>query len=295
MLHYLLYTTSLIPFWGFLLLDPNKPGLFGIFVAMIYTFYSAFIIRSFVEKETRLLTAIKFIGPVIYIAVYFYAQPFNLQIITAPVNIAFLLFCIALSSKDVFPKKEVQFFVVAFIYLYSFSLYNVWTNAGIKQANENRYDFGFRDSIQVKARYITKKIPDLAHYQFLNSNLDTVTLEKTGKYTIIETWNERCLPCFKAMNELTDFYTRTDSKANQYYVYIPTKNRTTDYTKVFAFDRIKDKNRILIDVNLQESAFLNEFPVFFVFSPSGELVFSQIGYNSDTKEALKEGILAVLK
>lgn len=293
MLDYFLYTISLIVFWGLLLLDPNKPGLFGIFVAMVYTFYSAFIIRSFVEKETRLLTATKFLGPIIYVVVFLFAQPFNLYSIIAPINVAFLLFCIALSSKDAFPKKEVQFFVVAFIYLYSFSLYNIWDNASRQQVKKNQYDFG--DSIQVKEKYITKKIPNLDHYPFLNSNLDTVTLAETGKYTIIETWNERCLSCFKAMNELADFYPRTDSKANQYYVYIPTKNRKTDYTKVFAFDKIKDKNRILIDVNLQESAFLNEFPVFFVFSPSGELVFSQIGYKSDAKEELKDGIMAVLK
>jgi len=66
MLYYLTYTMSLMVFWGLLLLDLNKPGLIGIFIGLAYTFYSSFIIRSFVEKETQKLKLIKFIGSSIF-------------------------------------------------------------------------------------------------------------------------------------------------------------------------------------------------------------------------------------
>jgi thiol-disulfide isomerase/thioredoxin len=278
---------SIMAFWGLLFLDLNKPGLIGIFIGLAYTFYSSFIIRYFVEEETQKLKLIKFIGPVIFLLLTLYTQKISAYILISPINIAFLIFCIALFSKAKFPKKEVQFFVVAFIYLYSFSVYNIWEHSNKVRA-KNRYDFA------IKATSIDRKIPDLSHYQFLNSNLDYIRLSEKNEYVIIETWNEKCPPCFKAMAEMDAFYEDIASKANQYYVYIPSRKRVT-YDKIFSFEKIKDKSRILVDVNLQEDALLDQYPVFLVFNKKGKLVFSQIGYDSETKTELQKNILSVLK
>jgi hypothetical protein len=274
-------------FWGLLFLDLNKPGLIGIFIGLAYTFYSSFIIRSFVEEETQKLKLIKFTGPIIYVLLLLYTQKTSIYTLINPINIAFLIFCIALFSKAKFPKKEVQFFILAFIYLYSFSVYNIWNKSNLVKP-ENTYDFA------IKAESINRKIPNLSHYQFLNSNLDSIRLSSKEKYIIIETWNEKCAPCFKAMAEMDDFYNNITNKANQYYVYIPSR-KAIAYDKIFSFDRIKEKSRILVDVNLQEEALLDQYPVFFVFDKKGELVFSQIGYNSATKMDLQKNILSVLE
>jgi len=193
---------------------------------------------------------------------------------------------VALFSKDKFPKREVQFFVVAFIYLYSFSIYNIWDKSN-RIKTKNTYDFA------IKAESINRKIPNLSHYQFLNSDLDSIRLSGKNEYTIIETWNEKCAPCFKAMAEMDLFYDEIAPKANQYYVYIKSR-KLVAYDKIFAFDKIKDKDRILVDINLQEDALLDQYPVFFVFDKKGALVFSQIGYSSETKSDLQKNILSVL-
>ncbi len=40
MIYYLVYTFSIILFWGLLFLDYDKPGTLGVFIGMLYTFYS---------------------------------------------------------------------------------------------------------------------------------------------------------------------------------------------------------------------------------------------------------------
>lgn len=273
-------------FWGLLFLDLNKPGLAGIFIGLAYTFYSSFIIRSFVEDESIKLKLIKFIGPAVYVLVLLYTQIISIYSLINPINIAFLIFCIALFSKDKFPKKEVQFFVLALIYLYSFSVYSIWDKSN-RVKSKNNYDFA------IKGESIDRKIPNLSHYQFLNSDLDSIRLSGKNEYIIIETWNEKCPPCFKAMAEMDDFYTDIASKANQYYVYIPSRKRVA-YDKIFVFEKIKDKSRILVDINLQDDALLDQYPIFLVFDKKGKLVFSQIGYISEAKSDLQKNILSVL-
>jgi len=291
MIHYFIYSISLMAFWGLLLLDINKPGLLGVFIGLTYTFYSSFLIRFFVKEENRKLIFIKFIGPVFYLLVGFYVASSSAYHLLHPIYIAFLLFCIASFYKDFVPKKEVQFFVVAFIYLYSFSLYNIWDKEANRRVQANRYDFELSESSEAGQ----DKIPNLSHYQFLNSNLDSINLSGTNEYVIIETWNEKCPPCFRAMIGMADFYEKIKEKANQYYVYIPArKKRKLDYKKIFSFDKIADKSCILVDVNLQKDALLEQYPVFLVFDKKGELVYKQIGYKGFISRKIEEGILSVL-
>lgn len=294
MVHYITYSISLIILWSLLLLNLNRPGLLGIFIALAYTFYSAYIIRCFVEQETRNLMIVKFISPVFFLALFFYAQTFSFctffYTFLSPISIAFLLFCVAAFSKDNFPKKEVQFFVIAFIYVYSFSLYNIWDKALLQEIRSNSYapyDF------EIKGEALDKDIPSLPYYQFLNSNLDSIKLSGTNEYVIIETWNEKCIPCFKAMEEMADFYGNIESKTNQYYIYIPTKNNL-DYTKIFSFEKIQDKSNILVDINLQKDALLKGYPVFLVFNKVGELVYKETGYSTALKNKIQKNILNAL-
>lgn len=290
MLYYLAHGFSLLLCWGLLLLDSAKPGLLGVFIALIYTFYSSFYIRAFIEKETFKLKIIKFISPTFYLLLFSYTQVFNLYYFINPIFIAFLIFGITSFFKNGLPKKEVQFFVIAFIYLYSFSLYNIWDNSVRMRIKYNSYNFETED------RALNKKIPNLFHYRFLNSSLDSISLGKNEKYTIIETWNEKCPPCFSAIKEMAFFYDSLKLSVNQYYVYIPRKKNTNfNYNDVFSFDKINNKEKILIDINLQEDAYLDSYPVFLVFNKKGELVFSQIGYQSSHKQVLEKEILSVIK
>lgn len=66
MIYYFIYSVSFLGFWSLLLLSRNEPRIVGTLVGLIYSFYSSFIIRSFVEEETRKLTIIKYIGPLFF-------------------------------------------------------------------------------------------------------------------------------------------------------------------------------------------------------------------------------------
>lgn len=203
-----------------------------------------------------------------------------------------MLFCIATFSKDKFPRKEVQFFVIAFVFLYSFSVDEKRKNAMLQEikarpsVHASPYDFELKEGVM--------NIPNLSHYKFLNSNLDSIKLSGGGEYIIVETWNEKCIPCLRAMEEMRDFYKEMETKASLYHVYIPAK-RNIDYPKVFSFEKIKKKHNILVDINLQKDAQLKGYPAFLVFDKSGNLVFSQIGYSSNKKKQLQDGILKAIQ
>lgn len=290
MLHYLIYTLSLILGWGLLFLDPSKPGLLGVFLCLNYTFYSSYIISRFVSEETSFLKVFKLFGP----SFYFIANLFIVEItwlwFLNPINVAFFLVGIAFFDKSNFPKKETQFFIIAFTYLYSFSLYNKWDN----HLNET---ISINSSYDFESNKKTKKTSslNLMNYKFLTENLDSTEIELRDKYTIIETWNEKCPPCLKAIPEMHDFYTQIKEKANQLYIYIPRKGSyKLDYGKVFSFEKIIDKSKILVDINLQSDAMLEGYPTFLIFDKKGNLVFEKKGYNSNKRKELEEEIKSIV-
>ena len=117
MIYYFLYSASLILFWGLLFLDSNSAGYLGVFIGLTYTFYSSFLIKQLVSKETFTLKLIKVFGPVFYVTSNIIINGFDLYFIIHPINIAFIIFFIAFFQNNKFPSKVMQFFIISFIYL----------------------------------------------------------------------------------------------------------------------------------------------------------------------------------
>ena len=55
----------------------------------------------------------------------------------------------------------------------------------------------------------------------------------------------------KAIPEMSVFYAEIKAQAEQYYLYIPnlSKKAVLDTEKVFSFEKIKEKEKIIIDIN----------------------------------------------
>ncbi|MFQ5447875.1 MAG: TlpA family protein disulfide reductase, partial [Saprospiraceae bacterium] len=127
----------------------------------------------------------------------------------------------------------------------------------------------------------------------INSDLDTVNLlNSLDKYILLETWNETCLPCIKAMKELPDFYKSMQSKMETYYLYENSNERVRKkFDKIFNFKNIKDKTKILIDINeeLYKGLNMKGFPYFLLFDSQGNLIYHSRGYIG--KEILSKQIL----
>lgn len=291
MLYYLLYSIFTCFVWFYAIQDIAYVGHIGLFVGLLYTYYSAYLVRNLVEEETNLLKWLKFIGPAVFLVWTLSTMSYlTIYSILNPIIISFLLLISSLFNSRKFPKQEVQFFTVFFIFLYSFSLYsNLWEYyLGISERKQYNFELPNQTNDNAQA-------PDalpLQKYNFLNQSLDTIKIDPSGKYTIIETWNERCPPCMLAIPEMHDFYEQLSPQANQYYLYIPTgRNRKLDYQKVFSFEKIKAKERILVDINLQEDTNLEGFPVFLVFDKNGTPLLLHEGYRSEIKDSLQKQIL----
>jgi thiol-disulfide isomerase/thioredoxin len=293
MLYYVMYTLSVSLVWGFLLQDIGYLGHTGIFLGLLYSFYSPYLIKKLVEKETNTYTFIKFSLPLAHLLITLFQIPYDsIFVLLNPVIIGFILFLSAHFDKRQFPKYEVQFFLIFFVYLYSFSLVeNLWQYY-TAIAERKKYNFELKEE---KLKVLDNKVAtlNLSHYNFLNQSLDTIKINPSGKYTIIETWNEKCPPCMRAIPEMRTFYKEIKDKATNYYIYIPAgKNKKLNSKKVFAFDKISDKEKILVDINLQEDTKLEEYPVFLVFDKKGN---RQLLYKGYKKGELQQKILDIIK
>ncbi|MBP6568399.1 MAG: hypothetical protein KA270_14600, partial [Saprospiraceae bacterium] len=86
-------------------------------------------------------------------------------------------------------------------------------------------------------------------------------------------------------------------KMIHFYLYqAPNKNTVTDRNSVFHFEKIKNKNKILIDKDnqLYDQMGLEGYPYFLLFDQNGQLIYQYFGYHSSVKDELSENILGMI-
>ena len=130
---------------------------------------------------------------------------------------------------------------------------------------------------------------NLTDFYFINGSLDTVALVDTSnKYILLETWAETCPPCIKAMNELPSFYRSIQDKVSVYYVYEHRKASVrSNFEKIFSFKEIKNKDKILVDINqeLYNALKMQGYPYFLIFDSDGKLIHYIRGYSDKDRMA----------
>ncbi len=275
--------------WYFLLSPYIYRIEYSLFLGLLYTYFAT-VYWPWLGYSGKIF---KFIIPIGYLLFTLSAISYNgIFVGLHPVIIAFVVFTIAsyLSQQT---KWATHFFMLFFIYLYSFAIADSYWRRELIIAELKNY------TIEQKTTDLPQKaeknnFPLLQHYRFLNAALDTIGVYSPEKYTIIETWNERCPPCMKAIPEMHDFYVQLAEQVQQYYLYVPASKKPLDYNKVFFFDKIKAKDRIIADIHFQKDAGLSSYPVFLVFNKAGEQVFLFEGYDSSIKDSLQKQILEVM-
>jgi thiol-disulfide isomerase/thioredoxin len=193
-------------------------------------------------------------------------------------------------------KNELKYAVLIIVYSFiipvTHKYHRLITNPYIQKA----YDFGVaqetEDTTQLFIDNPSVKLADLVLY---DKYRDTLTIKTDGKYTVLETWNEKCPPCMIAMKDLESFY-NTD-KFIQKYVYVrPDKKKDIDFDRMFNSDIVSKKTeRHLVDDD--EILYKNGFhgtPYFLVFDPDGQLVFKQLGYDKRNSDKLKGQISGII-
>lgn len=220
----------------------------------------------------------------------------NLYLIFDPVLYAYLTFIAGLLTVEKGYKNELKY--AALIVVYSFIIpvthkyHRLITNPYIKK----EYDFGVaqvsEDAVGLNVDTLSLYLDDIVLY---NKYRDTLTIQTGGKYTVLETWNEKCPPCLIAMKDLESFY-NTD-KFTQKYIYVrPDKKKDIDFDKMFNSDIVSKKSeKHLVDYDeiLYQNG-LQGTPYFLVFDPDGQLVFKQLGYDRRNSDKLRNQISQII-
>ena len=273
----LLFSLSFIPIWGLTLLDISTSNQISIFIGLIYTPISVFIIKDInFLKDFKYLTGTLFLGPLFYLIANIVVKGITFDFITGPIAWAFLTFL-----GGLFFIKQLNFktlFIVCFsAYFFSYHVNPTFTNIWqSKQLPENEIN---KKDINIEKKLYT--------YSFENFKKDTLNLKPEKTFTLVETWNEGCAPCIAAMKDLQDFIDDSlSSKVAHYYLYENGANNTFVSRKIYNFKYIKDKSKILADVGNKfiTDSKMASFPYFLLFDKEGYLVDYFKGYDGRHKD-----------
>lgn len=208
-----------------------------------------------------------------------------------PLNLALLILMLATGVlKDL--KRPFAVFVFAYIiFFYAYIFYGQWAQTWLGKELRN-----FDTPTSREKNGPDGALPDttlnLFQFYFIGPERDTSKLSATpGKFILLETWSETCLPCIKAMRELPDFYRSLQDKMDVYYVYEHPKEQVRQqFDRIFQFESIHQKSRIRIDLQqaLYKAMNMEGLPCFLLFDSSGKLRYLQQGYPG--KDAISQMI-----
>jgi thioredoxin-related protein len=284
------YSLGFLLMWGLFLMDADNPGTIGVIICLIYTFYAEIFFINAVVFDHKISRYLKFIFPVFYLISTLFTVKFNLlNILLHPIITASIILVAGSQLTTLKEKHSLQFFVHSYILLYSFALYPIWGQQNTVGEMTKTYDFAIGQK--------EIKNVDIRTIPFIKSDDTSYLIKPNDKYVLIETWNEKCPPCFAAIKDLSDNFDQHQDKMTHFYLYqAPNKNIVTDRNSVFHFEKIKNKNKILIDKDnqLYDQMGLEGYPYFLLFDQNGQLIYQYFGYHPSVKDELSENILKLI-
>ena len=292
----ILFSSSFLLVWGMSFLDSWTTDRVTSFLGMIYTFGATYFLQKEYSFQLSGWEKILILScPLFYVSSYFYLHGIrSIFSIMNPLYVGFILLVLNLTVlKDVSKARNLFLFLfVSFFYAYAF--YPLWDNSNknnkIYQSLENW------DTEPVAKDKLNKEV-DLNDFFFINKNLDTINLQ-SNKFVLLETWNESCPPCVRAFKEMPPFYEKIKDQVDVFYLYENRKASVREKVdKIFNYQLISDKSKILIDINqnLYQAMKIQGYPYFLLFDAEGKLVFWELGFGDDSKEELEQNILKKIK
>lgn len=284
------YSLLLMPIWGLTLLDGKTSNALSIFVGLSFTFFSAWFWANnpnFGNKKRHYYLI--FIGPVFYLLVsIFFSSSSGENLLSTIINsnipIAFLFFCAAFFARTADMPKMVVYALFA-AYFYAFHLRPTFAPFSLTLAE--------REASAVRPPLDT--LHNLADFRFLTVNGDTTSIPK-GKPVLIETWNESCLPCVASINDLQGFFEKYPD-VRHIYLYENKKNNLPRKGQAYFYPKIKQPEKILIDMNLTyfDTLGMNSYPYFLMYDANGNLVEYFAGYRSSNKQQYERKLDKMLR
>ena len=298
----LFYSFLLISIWAACFIMKGMTDSYAAAMGMSFTFLSIYFLQK--EYDFQLSTSDKvsiLIFPFIYLIPLYitlynnnslpkfsldvaslYQNLFYIHLVN-PVLISLIILILGMTKmKDL--RKPVNIYILTYVTLfYAYFLHPAWMSywLGSQQSNfdtETPKSSGDR----IPDNFPVDTTVTLSGFSFINSNLDTINLaSSSGKYILLETWSENCFPCIKAMAEMPDFYETIQQDVDVFYLYENDKPSVRNkFDKIFSFKSIKDKSKILVDIDqeLYNSLRMNGFPYFLLFDSRGRLIYHFRGF-----------------
>lgn len=306
MLPYLLYSLSLLLVWSLSYFASGQVTNFGILLALLYTFYSAYFIRHFVEEETRKLKCIKMLGPSFILGVGFWAYsvqeiPYNWFYHQHILLLSCTLLLLSLFDSKPRPSLALQLLLWPLLLLYTF-----WVHPWIENRNSQLLSGGtYNFTSQTKEASLLQAPPppredcSLQEFRFVNQALDTLSLEPGKKFTVLELWSYTGLgqgvSSYLSFRDMSDFWAAQKDLA--YYPVFASADlgRELNYDKLFKYPAIQEQAQIHIDLALVDSLQIRKFPTYLVFDQDAQLVFKLEGYEQHRRWAIQTQFREVLQ
>jgi thiol-disulfide isomerase/thioredoxin len=252
-------------------------------ISYLFTFYSLYLIKKTeVYKSINYSPLIILIGPTIYFITGFFADtPLRVFLISS------IAFCFYLTLITLFFKKvELKTFGIMVVFLGYFHVFHILPNNPFSYLKSS-------DKEEINAKNLNDNI-NLNQFDFLDSKLDT-TQFSLEKPILIETWNETCSPCMASIRDLEpiiDSY----SSLEHVYLYEALVDERLSNEKVVAFEKIKNKSKIFIDIHnsFRDSTSMKSYPYFMLFDKKGNLIDYFAGYSPVHSEYFEERLKEML-
>jgi len=271
----IIVSLALIPLWGLGLLGANTASRVVAFFAFVLTTIVLLLIaRKFDLKNTG--KAVLLLGPSIYLL-------FTLFIIDKSLLPTFPIIWIYLLSLFVLQFKNRVLLTLLFStilsLIYCFKIFPADHLASSINKKELTTPLKTFDS-----NY------DLKDFIVVNKDRDTLLID-SKKPVIIETWNETCVPCIKAINELSK-EKELNNKVTHVYLYQSRNNKSLKHNEIFNFSLINEKENIFIDPNnsIFQQLNLTSYPTFLFFNFDGDLKYSINGFQIENEPTTPQQI-----
>lgn len=276
----LLYSLSLILVWGLTLLDNTYNSYASKTIGLAYTVLSVVLMKNSPYYNKKWITKILFFfGAVVYLIATFAVGGFKFYSFIHPIVFAFILFSVSFIWVKKLNFKQL-FFPLFLCYLYGFHLHLYYED--------------YKKEIK-----ITKPVhqeENIGNFSFINFEQDTIELSQQ-KYIMLQTWNETCPPCKRAIKDLQPFLLAQNQKLDFYYLYKGNPKRALSLDAIFSYKHIALKEKILADIEnrFDKKLGASSYPSFLFFDTKGNYIGQFKGYNKVKKQEVEAQIKELIQ
>ena len=303
MLIFLIYTLSFLLVWPLSYWGAGSVDGLGIVLAMLYTFYSAYIIRRFVETESTALKIIKLLGPTFLWGLLLFSRwhqglAWDWVLFLEIATPSYAFFCFAVFDPKPRPALVPQFALLLLTLVYVFWLQDWVYTYHMETLNQtNNFNIPTQEEEAEKPVSPPRQDWALTEFSFVNQALDTVKLEPGKRFTVLELWHDKLngVYSYLSFRDMPSFWAAQADLAH-YPVFVPGNlNRVLDLDKLFKYPPIQEPSRIHLDLGLADSLQVYRLPAYVVFDQNQQLVLKIEGYLPERRWAIQTQIRQALK